>query len=477
MPHTSDPNGQYNREEKFFGFHPLHLIDRLFESAERHSILCCHEFCDRLLRMRQNKLVSSSSTSSSSSSSSSSALTFKKEVLEELYQQIEKSLKMNFDKFELYTLNYIFQLTAADERSLWRKQREEKQAKTTSISEAGSLLPLPVVELHTLHNSEKDDLKLLQEIDEEALDADLTALRAQIRATKKGVHSLRLIQPKVASFLQTISSLSPDNMERWHLSDTQLALADLQSSISRLLTLEDQTKKALRGSQFDQDLSPSSPSPSSPSSLQQPLPELSILQLSNQSLLAATPFTSKTPLPSLSTRKSILSKSSLLSPSSSSTTTTTISLPLSPSPPSSQPLFIPNSLQQSEETQTTNLPQPSSPQPKSPANQLERTLLASSKKSGTGLSRSPLASPQPTPHHSLLKLVASELPSGSFCELTGSPLPVFSPSPQHRDSPQLFSRLNLEDGPPGFAMLYERFRADSQVASLVDLRHLLQVLV
>ena len=249
----------YLREEEYFQCNPLNIIDRLADSAEKHTILALRHFTEAIRKYHQT--TSSISSSSSSSTNQDTTNPTKYQAIDRIASILTNSRAVNFDKLELFSLNFVFKITLPIYRliCLQSLHKTYPSPRTSSSIRNASLLDA----------SDRRDLELIASVDANALQAQLQTLREKVLAEQQRRKILRTTHNQIAA---TMAALQPVLRQQSvsSLNETAVliqAFTILRSRVHKLVEIEQNTRLALRNSQLDpKAVSLPTPSTNAPSS-------------------------------------------------------------------------------------------------------------------------------------------------------------------------------------------------------------------
>jgi hypothetical protein len=175
--------------------------------------------------------------------------------LEVLTTAIERDRSINFDKLEIFALNFILKVTPTMERQLWNAKCAQRRSAGKPPASGPTLLPLKTRE-------DLDDQQLLQATDRSQLDQELLTLRQAVRREFSRRQFLTDIAAKLSAVNQELALFLDCNAESFPALDAaqlQRSFAQFRSLISRLVDLEQETRLLLRGTRIDIPLTTASP--------------------------------------------------------------------------------------------------------------------------------------------------------------------------------------------------------------------------
>src|SRR3989338_4329584 len=142
----------FQREEQFFECNPLLLIDRLADAAERQTILSLKHFSEALRRVDQ---------SGQKAELAEARAKGRQQSVEKMAAVLAESRAVNFDKLELFSLNFVFKITPHQQERIWRRSR-----RTTTAPSAAHQLDLDEAR-------DRSDAALVAGTDESRLGAEI----------------------------------------------------------------------------------------------------------------------------------------------------------------------------------------------------------------------------------------------------------------------------------------------------------------
>lgn len=213
----------FQKEEELLGFHPLDFCEQIAGSAERHCILTTEQFA------KSTKAFLPRGSSS----------------LERFQTNVSQNVRLNFDKFELYSLSFIFRLSSDERRLLWRRERAAAKSSQSASSSASP----PSASL-TQEDDQEDRVRLLT--DEPSLDRELEELRRKISCERSALQALRAIEARMDGYISALEPYTQHANQQQRIDSMQQSLAGLRSSIAELADLEQDTRQQLQGTCFDE---------------------------------------------------------------------------------------------------------------------------------------------------------------------------------------------------------------------------------
>ncbi|MDP2436604.1 MAG: hypothetical protein Q8P67_12720, partial [archaeon] len=166
----------------------------------------------------------------------------RQQSVEKMATVLAESRAVNFDKLELFSLNFVFKITPHQQERIWRRSR-----RTTAAPSAAHQLDLDEAR-------DRSDAALVAGTDESRLDAEIEALRQAVWKEQQRSTRLQAVNDRAQSVLASLRPVlgrAPQGQALVSLSALSDAFNSLGAQIDALAQLESVTRVALKNTMLD----------------------------------------------------------------------------------------------------------------------------------------------------------------------------------------------------------------------------------